>query len=221
MAARSLPAAVVRFGTLLRRQGLPATPLHVADAVRALEHLDLGDRGELYLGLRAVFVSRPEDIPTFDRCFEEFWRTLGPAEPTGDGLLQPLPAGPNNGAAPGEEGRETLALEEWGAEADAAEDGDEPLGVPAASEREALATRDFSTFSTDQLDELYRLTIQIARRLPCSQLSRMMPATCLPLPQPVPSPKNHPRRKRTPLSAPSGAAETTSQVSSTVQAPAR
>ena len=62
MAARSLPAAVVRFAALLRRHGLPATPLHVADAVRALDHLDLADRREVYLGLRAVFVGRPEEI---------------------------------------------------------------------------------------------------------------------------------------------------------------
>ena len=32
---------------------------------------------------------------------------------------------------------------------------------------------------------------------PCSQLSRMMPATWRPLPAPVPSPKNQPRRNRT------------------------
>ena len=56
---------------------------------------------------------------------------------------------------------------------------------------------------------------------PCSQLSRMMPATWRPLPAPVPSPRNQPRRKRTAFSASSGAAETRSKVSSTVQDPAR
>src|SRR2546427_654135 len=43
--------------------------------------------------------------------------------------------------------------------------GAEPVGVPAASELEAIAARDFSTFSPDQLDEIYRLTLTIARRL--------------------------------------------------------
>ena len=66
--------AVVRFAALLRHQGLPLTPLQVTDATRALEHLDLGDRAEVYLGLRAVLVGRPEDVPAFDRCFASFWR---------------------------------------------------------------------------------------------------------------------------------------------------
>jgi uncharacterized protein len=59
--------------------------------------------------------------------------------------------------------RESLALDAWGD--DGADEGDEPLGVPAASEREAMATQDFATFSADQLEAVYRLTVQIARRL--------------------------------------------------------
>src|SRR3546814_5792307 len=51
--------------------------------------------------------------------------------------------------------------------------------------------------------------IQTARRRPLSQLSRMMPATWRPLPAPVPSPRNHPRRNFTASSASSGAAVTT------------
>jgi len=48
-----------------------------------------------------------------------------------------------------------------------------------------------------------------------SQLSSRIPATCRPLPAPVPSPRNQPRRKRTAFSASSGAAATTSNVEST------
>ena len=46
------------------------------------------------------------------------------------------------------------------------------------------------------------LEIQTARRRPLSQLSRMIAATWRPLPAPVPSPRNQPRRKRTASSAP-------------------
>ncbi len=63
--------------------------------------------------------------------------------------------------------------------------------------------------------------IHTARRRPCSQLSSRMPATWRPLPAPVPSPSIQPRRNRTAFSAPSGAAETTSKVSSTSHDPAR
>jgi len=49
---------MVRFAALLRRHGLPVTPEHVTDGVRALEQLDLADREEVRIGLRAVFAGR-------------------------------------------------------------------------------------------------------------------------------------------------------------------
>ena len=154
---------MVRFAALLRRHGLPITPEHVTDGVRALEQLDLADREEVRTGLRAVFSGRPEDFATFDRLFDAFWRVHTDADRVAEALAPP--ALPEH-APPGLEraGRESLALESWqdGGEDDA---GDEPVGVPAASELEALAARDFSTFSSDQLDEILRLTLKIARRL--------------------------------------------------------
>jgi uncharacterized protein with von Willebrand factor type A (vWA) domain len=159
---RDLASAVARFGALLRRQGLPVTLIHVTDAIRALDHLDLADRQEVYLGLRAVFVGRPEDAPAFDRAFELFWRTATGAEAIADALMPSLPdetAGAEREAPAGA----ALALDAW-ADADT-DEGGEPLGVPAASEREAMTTQDFATFSADQLDAVYRLTVQIARRL--------------------------------------------------------
>lgn len=159
--SRNLAGAVGRFGALLRRQGLPVTLLHVTDGVRALDHLDLADRNEVYLGLRAVFVGRPEDVATFDRAFDAFWRAATEADSIAEALM---PAVPDEAPAIERESpRESLALDAWGD--DGADEGDEPLGVPAASEREAMATQDFATFSADQLEAVYRLTVQIARRL--------------------------------------------------------
>ena len=51
MPPRALSHAVVAFGALLRRHSLPLTPLQITDAVRALDHLDLGDRDEVQRGL--------------------------------------------------------------------------------------------------------------------------------------------------------------------------
>jgi hypothetical protein len=158
---RDLGSAMVRFAALLRRQGLPVTPLQVTDAVRALELLDLADRTEVYVGLRAVFVGRPEDVPAFDRVFDAFWRVVGETDAIGEALMPTLPA---EAAGPEKESpRETLALDAWG-DADA-EESDEPLGVPAASTQESVTGQDFATFAPDQLDAVYRLTVQIARRL--------------------------------------------------------
>jgi uncharacterized protein len=166
---------MVRFAALLRRHGLPVTPEHVTDGVRALEQLDLADREEVRIGLRAVFAGRPEDFDTFGRVFDAFWRTATEADCVAEALAPPaLP----ERASPGLEraGRETLALDAWqeGAEGDT---GDEPVGVPAASELEAVAARDFSTFSPDQLDEVYRVTLRIARRLARRISRRRRPST--------------------------------------------
>jgi uncharacterized protein with von Willebrand factor type A (vWA) domain len=166
VAGRALGAAVSRFAALLRAEALPVTVIQVLDAVRALDHLDITDRSELYLGLRAVFVSRPEEQPTFDRLFDAFWRA-GVQEDQGiPGLVTPsLAAADESGltAAAGQK-REALALDTWGDEDEGGE-SDEPLGVPAVSDRESLVGQDFATFAPDQLDEVLRLTIMIARRL--------------------------------------------------------
>jgi len=154
---------MVRFAAALRRHGMPVTPEHVTDGVRALQYLDLADREEVRRGLRAVFAGRPEDFATFDRVFDAFWRPTTEADRVAEALAPP--ALPEH-APPGLEraGRETLALDAWQDEGDG-ELGDEPVSVPAASELEAVAARDFSTFSPDQLDEVFRLTLRIARRL--------------------------------------------------------
>ena len=176
-APRSLAAATVRFVRLLRRESLPITVLQTHDAVRALDCLDVGDRTDVYFGLRAVLVTRPEELPVFDRAFAVFWR----AESDGDTLAQAL-AGPDladdagAGQETGETKREQLALDAWGEEEDASEAAD-PLSVPAASDRDALVAQDFSTFSPDQLEEVYRLTVQIARRLARRVSRRQRPVT--------------------------------------------
>ena len=166
MPARELSTAVARFATLLRQHGLPVTLIHATDAVRALDHVDIGDRGELYLAFKAIFVGRPEEVPAFDRCFDAFWR----AEPVAEGIPGLIPVPPADAResdavlkSSGQK-REGLALETWG-EGHEADDPGEPLSVPAASDSEALVGQDFSTFGADQLDEILRLTIKIARRL--------------------------------------------------------
>jgi uncharacterized protein len=166
VADRSLTRAVVRFATLLRRQSLPITQRQAIDAARGLEHLDLGDRQEVYVGLRTLLVTRPEEVAIFDRCFEAFWRMRTEADAVAEALAGPSPPGEAPEPPVDSQGarKERLELEGWGDEEEA-DEGGEPLGVPVASEAEALVTRDFSTFRADQLDELLRLTVQIARRL--------------------------------------------------------
>ena len=167
-APRDLTRAMLAFGAMLRASGLPVTTSAVMDAVRALEAVDLTDRGEVYLTLRTVLMSRIEEQPAFDRCFEAFWKFHADEGQGLDGLVAAVqPPGhedqPEAGAIEAaREKKAQVALDDWD-EGEVADD--EPLEVPGLSDREALMEQDFSTFPAEQLDEVARLTVQIAKRL--------------------------------------------------------
>jgi uncharacterized protein len=167
-APRDLMRAMLVFGAMLRASGLPVTTSALMDGVRALEAVDLMDRGEVYLTLRTVLMSRIEEQPAFDRCFEAFWRFHAEEGQGLDGLVAAVkPQVQEDDPAPAaveavREKQAQVALDDWD-QGEAADD--EPLEVPSLSDREALMDQDFSTFPAEQLDEVARLTVQIARRL--------------------------------------------------------
>ena len=138
------------------------------DAVRALEVVDLMDRVQVYLALRTVLVSRMEEQPAFDRCFEAFWKFQADDGQGLDGLVAAVqPRGseeepPTGGMEGAQQKQAQVALEDW--DEGEAQEG-EPLEVPGQSDREVLMEHDFSTFPVEQLDEVARLTVQIAKRL--------------------------------------------------------
>ena len=167
-APRDLTRAMLAFGAMLRASGMPVTTSAVMDAVRALEAVDLMDRAEVYLALRTVLMTRIEEQPAFDRCFEAFWRFHAEEGQGLDGLVaavQPFRKEEEMDSGAIEAAREKraqVALDDWD-QGEAADE--EPLEVPGLSDREALMEQDFSTFPAEQLDEVARLTVQIARRL--------------------------------------------------------
>ena len=169
---RDLAAAMLSFGQVLRANGLAVTVSELMDAVRALELVDLFDRDDVHLSLRSVLTARQEEAPVFDRCFDQFW-TFRASDGQGlDGMAGPAQAGrgDEHGDPPGgtPESRATLSLEGWEEEA---EDEGDPLEVPGTSAQEVLVDQDFSTFPAEQLDEVARLTVLIAKRL-ARRLSR-------------------------------------------------
>src|SRR5207244_2266077 len=91
--ARDLTRAMLGFGAMLRASGLPVTTGALMDAVRALEMVDLMDRAEVYLALRTVLVSRMEEQPAFDRCFEAFWKFQAADGQGLDGLVAAVQPG--------------------------------------------------------------------------------------------------------------------------------
>src|SRR6266853_1127161 len=69
---------------------------------------------------------------------------------------------PTGGIEGAQQKQAQVALEDW--DEGEAQEG-EPLEVPGQSDREVLMEHDFSTFPVEQLDEVARLTVQIAKRL--------------------------------------------------------
>jgi len=156
-----LLAAVVTLCRRLRALDVPVTPAESIDAARAIGLVDLGDREEVRLALRAVLVSRREDYEAFDQAFGEIWRPPG-----GTDAPVPLP-GPRRdlmrppGAAPPPP--PAVSLERWmkpGTEGEG-----EPLTLRAASDHESLAARDFSRYGALDEAAFQALARRIARRL--------------------------------------------------------
>ncbi|HTY78979.1 MAG TPA: VWA domain-containing protein [Candidatus Bathyarchaeia archaeon] len=167
-APRDLLRATLTFGGMLRASGLPVTTPEVMDAVRALEAVELMDREQVYLALRTVLVTRREERPAFDRCFDAFWKFHADEGQGLDGLIaspQAMPPDMQHGESsnPAAQEKAQIALDDWEDEGDGSQD--EPLEVPGLSDREVLMEQDFSTFPAEQLDEVARLTVLIAKRL--------------------------------------------------------
>lgn len=71
---KSLINAIIVFGTYLRGKGIPVSPEHFNQAMRALTCIDLTDPQEFYIALRAILLDDPDQFRTFDEAFGSFWK---------------------------------------------------------------------------------------------------------------------------------------------------
>jgi uncharacterized protein with von Willebrand factor type A (vWA) domain len=148
---------IIDFCRLLRENEMLVTPSEVIDALRTADAVDIADRQEFKMALRSVLTARPEDIPLHDAAFDEFWRSrlLDRVEDRGD-----------DGVAsqdPDAEGKELPQPQM--AEGDEAEEDEEGIDMPLYSPVEVLAGRDFSSFVPDEMAEIARALLVVARRL--------------------------------------------------------
>ncbi|HET9411040.1 MAG TPA: hypothetical protein VFO75_04060, partial [Candidatus Dormibacteraeota bacterium] len=89
------------FAHLLHDAGLEAGPRRLTDATRALTHIELRREADFRNALRTVFVSRKEDIPTFEAAFDIFWAPPDPRAAAGSipGRSRSLPLPPERAKA--------------------------------------------------------------------------------------------------------------------------
>ena len=150
---------IIDFCRLLRERELLVTPSEVIDAIRTADAVDLADRQEFKTALRSVLTAKPEDIPPYDATFDEFWRTRLPDRFQEERGEEGIPSEDPN--AQGEEMPQPQAAE--GEKTD--DEDEEGLDMPLYSPVEVLASRDFSTFVPDEMQEIARAIMIVARRL--------------------------------------------------------
>ncbi len=169
---------LIDFGLQLRQRGLLVTPSEAIDSLRALRRIDIADRGEFYLTLRTVMTARVDDIPIFDEVFFSFWPAILEEEAWDEGAdqIDSLPSSQSPaGEDTGEGGEERIAQQIEAADEGEGE-GEDEEEVAGYSAEEMLAKKDFSMFRADELEEMIRVTLRMARKM-ATRLSRRMQRT--------------------------------------------
>ena len=151
---------VVTFGRVLHEAGLEVGPGRVADALRALDAVDLARQEDVYFSLRQTLVSRHDELDLFDRAFSA-WFLRAP-------VLPPVRtrAAAETVTRIGEAPNDRLRARD-----DTDDDGaGDPLEL-GASGHELLREKDFAELTGDELRHVRRLIAELARMRP-QRLSR-------------------------------------------------
>lgn len=157
-------AVVVDLTRFLRERGLPTTPASSIDAVQALGVVDAGDRGEVHVTLRSLFVTRQQDLGLFDELFDAWWQQYETAH--GSSTVSTRRENPPV-IAPWDEPQRaaaSTALTRWASSIPEADEG-ETIPMAAPSRRDSSGTKDFRLYTADDLPALEQLAARIVRRL--------------------------------------------------------
>ncbi len=161
------------FARLLHDAGLEAGPRRLTDATRALGFIDLKRQVDFRNTLRAVFVSRKEDIPTFEAAFDIFWAPLDPRASAGviPGRSRSLPLSPERAKI----WADALGLNQ--SRMNRERDGDEfPASSSGYSAEELLRHKDFEQMTWAETEQVRRLLEQAPWRVAERKTRRLRPA---------------------------------------------
>jgi uncharacterized protein with von Willebrand factor type A (vWA) domain len=179
---------VVRFARLLRYMGIKVSPGHVLDFLNSLEYVGWNRRDDVKAAGRTLLISRHEDIPLYDEAFDAFWRAMD----SGEGHEGMVIADEN---APKEQARRRLAEAQQRDDLAREKEGEDRRGnkgrdpgrkevtesseseqatsemdvVRTYSAGELLQSKDFETFTADELAEARRvmqlMRLQVGQRV--------------------------------------------------------
>ncbi len=146
---------LVRFVRELQREGIDPGPARSRTYCEAVPLLPPED---LYLAGRASLLSRPDQLPGYDRAFRRFFglgRLVNPVEPS-----EPA-AGPAGAEGGGHEDVDPVEL-----------DGPVTLGDEGASAIAVLREKSFADCTEGELQQLAELLVELASNLPTRRTRR-------------------------------------------------
>ncbi|HSE85196.1 MAG TPA: VWA domain-containing protein [Candidatus Binatia bacterium] len=162
---------LLAFGRALKQLGVKVSLSQVIDVSRAVEFVDLADKGDFRAVLRSNLISQKEDFPVFDMLFDCFWREQSYERVPMETLeIQGTPT--ESGAQEGgdEEGLEEAVAETVATENVPLENLDE-FSVPTYSPQELLNRKDFSEMGVEESRAIARAILLIATKI-ATQISR-------------------------------------------------
>ncbi len=131
-------------------------------SIEGLKLIRLEEREESYALFYSHFVSRPEEIPIFDRAFEDFWGSIGSRE-TPRTVGKAIPLGP-------------LPVELAGEAEDPVTQPKRNRRLPAYSPGEDLSKKDFGELTGKESEEAARVIAALAQTLGQRLGRRFQPA---------------------------------------------
>ena len=166
--------ALVRFCRSLRERGLLVTPTESIDATRVVSLIDIGDRVDVRLALRALLTSKPGDLALFDGAFEEMWPEQGSSPAAlGRSARAAVRHGPAPPPAPGLSAA-AATLSRWARVAEGMPENSTALRLPAAMDIRHPPS--VATFGGESLlSDAERVARAIARRLAARPSRRWRP----------------------------------------------
>jgi uncharacterized protein with von Willebrand factor type A (vWA) domain len=145
---------------VLREAGLEVGPGRLADALTALDHVDIARQNDVYWSLRTTLVARFEELDPFDRAFRAWFLRSPVVPPTRvRSASRPQPAGTPTGRADPVRG-------------DAEHAPTERLEI-GWSAMEVLRRRDFASMTPEELARARALITQLATARPRRRSRRL------------------------------------------------
>ena len=154
---------VVGFARALRAAGVPVGPGAVIDVMNALQVIDIGNRGDVFTTLEAIFVKRREHALIFAQAFDLFFRAAQEWQHLLDSV--PLPDHARKPPPPASRRVQEAFSQASPMEQPQAEEQEVRLSV---SDKEILQKKDFAQMSAAEIIEATRAIEKM--RLPQAEL---------------------------------------------------